>query len=310
MSFIECYEPEYVRNFMALHPGSPLYVRRAWKNEIRQSLALTDIASCEAVLNDANAFELQLTYRPAEVSVGELSARDAILNQAVLSTLTLPDLTPELLLYAVGLLLSRASKMPGKDGDILARLTALPQALAAHAQKGTLQAQFARLPPVPQLARQLITRLGRFVFDWSILPESPRKASLPLQVTLLTLHDASNEALLQQLLQAQWQITWRQHFAGAPWIMRNWLIYRVYHDVIGQADGEDYFPLVCDFYLIRTLISLWTLDDSPLRQEDIFALFAVFERWRASENALLVRQQIQAEYAADSLLYAFSLLPC
>ncbi|EGI6811347.1 lysine-N-methylase [Escherichia coli] len=308
MSFIECYEPEYVRHFMTQHPDSPLYVRKVWKNEIRLSLALTDIASCEAVLNDARAFELQLTYRPVEESIGELSARDAILNQVVLSTLALTDLTPELSLYAVGILLSRASKMPGKDGDILARLTTLPQALTDHAQKGTLQAQFARLPPVPQLARQLVTLLGSFAFDWSILPESPRKASLPLQVTLLALHDANSEALLQQQLQAQWQTTWQQHFAAAPWMMRNWLIYRVYHDVIGQADGADYFPLVCDFYLLRTLISLWTLDDSPLRQEDIFALFAVFERWRASENALLIRQQIQLVSAADPLLSAFSLL--
>ncbi len=308
MSFIECYEPEYVRNFLAQHPDSPLYIRKVWKNEIRQSLMLTEPASCEAVLNNANAFALQLTYRPVEENAAALSARDAIVNQIILSTLTLPDLTPELSLYAVGILLSRARKMPGKDGNILARLTALPQALADHAQKGTLQAQFAQLPPVPKLARQLVTLLGSFAFDWSILPESSRKASLPLQVTLLTLHDANSEALLQQQLKVQWQTTWQQHFAVAPWMMRNWLIYRVYHDVIGQADGADYFPLVCDFYLIRTLISLWTLDDSPLRQEDIFALFAVFERWRESENALLIRQQIQSLCAADPLLSAFSLL--
>lgn len=207
MSFIECYEPEYVRNFMAQYPDSPLYVRKVWKNEIRQSLALTDIASCKAVLNDARAFELQLTYRPVEENAAALSARDAIVNQIILSTLTLPDLTPELSLYAVGILLSRANKMPGRDGDTLARLTTLPQALADHAQKGTLQAQFAQLPPVPQLARQLVTLLGSCAFDWSILPESPRKASLPLQVTLLTLHDANSEALLQHQLQTQWQTT-------------------------------------------------------------------------------------------------------
>lgn len=66
MSFIECYEPEYVRNFMTQYPDSPLYIRKVWKNEIRQSLMLTEPASCEAVLNDANAFALQLTYRPVE----------------------------------------------------------------------------------------------------------------------------------------------------------------------------------------------------------------------------------------------------
>lgn len=110
MSFIECYEPEYVRKFLARHPGSPLYVRKVWKNEIRLSLSLTDIASCEAVLNDVRAFDLQLTYRPVEDNSAELSARDAIVNQVILSTLTLRDLTPELSLYAVGILLSCATK--------------------------------------------------------------------------------------------------------------------------------------------------------------------------------------------------------
>ena len=89
-------------------------------------------------------------------------------------------------------------------------------------------------------------------------------------------------------------------------MMRNWLIYRVYHDVIGQTDGADYFPLVCDFlsppHVNQFMDAGWFL---PLRQEDIFALFAMFERWRASENALLVRQQIQSLCAADPLLSAF-----
>ncbi len=92
MSFIECYEPEYVRNFMTQYPDSPLYIRKVWKNEIRQSLMLTEPESCEAVLNDAGAFDLQLTYRPAEDNAAELSARDAIVNRVILSTLTLPDL--------------------------------------------------------------------------------------------------------------------------------------------------------------------------------------------------------------------------
>ncbi|STE88213.1 putative lateral flagellar associated protein [Escherichia coli] len=42
---------------LARSPGSPLYVRKVWKNEIRLSLSLTDIASCEAVLNDVRAFD-------------------------------------------------------------------------------------------------------------------------------------------------------------------------------------------------------------------------------------------------------------
>lgn len=51
------------------------------ENEIRLSLMLTEPESCEAVLNDACAFDLQLTYRPVEENAAELSARDAIVNR-------------------------------------------------------------------------------------------------------------------------------------------------------------------------------------------------------------------------------------
>ncbi len=73
-------------------------------------------------------------------------------------------------------LLSRASKMPGRSGNILARLTTLPLALADHAKKGTLQAQYAQLPPVPQLARQLMTLLGGCAFDSWIFAGKPAQS--------------------------------------------------------------------------------------------------------------------------------------
>ena len=97
MSFIECYEPEYVRKFLARHPGSPLYVRKVWKNEIRLSLSLTDIASCEAVLNDVRAFDLQLTYRPVEENAAELSARDA--TDAFLGSVTEVEVVPSVTVH-------------------------------------------------------------------------------------------------------------------------------------------------------------------------------------------------------------------
>ena len=138
-----------------------LYVRKVWKNEIRLSLMLTEPESCEAVLNDACAFDLA-HLRPVEEKMPQSFRARCNSKPGDFEYLTLPDLTPELSLYAIGIVLSRASKMPGRDGDILARLTTLPRALADHAQKAALQAQFAQLPPVPQLARQLMTLSREF----------------------------------------------------------------------------------------------------------------------------------------------------
>ncbi len=144
MSFIQCYEPEYVRKFLARHPGSPLCPQGV-ETEIRLSLSLTDIASCEAVLNDVRALIYSSPTARGRYSA-ELSARDAIVNQVILSTLTLRDLTPELSLYAVDFALPRQQNA-GQRRRHPGRLTTLPLALADHAKKGTLQAQFASSRP-------------------------------------------------------------------------------------------------------------------------------------------------------------------
>lgn len=48
MSMIDCYEPDFVRLFLSRHPDSALRVNLCWKTEVRQSLVLTDPASCQA----------------------------------------------------------------------------------------------------------------------------------------------------------------------------------------------------------------------------------------------------------------------
>lgn len=314
MSKIESYEPDFVRSFLSHNPDSPLHTRIVRKNEIRHSLLLTDIASSKAALGEPHAFTLHVSCCDREPESRALSPRDQVLNQAALDTVTLAGLPPELKLYALGIILSYSEKLPGDTPDVLRQLASLPQALAGHAEDGKLQEQFAQLPAVLALQCQLLTRMGGFDFDWQILPDSSRKISLPLQVSLLMLQDANSEALLQQQLQGQWQKTYEQCFAQAPWVLNNYLIYRLYHDVFPQHDSEDvsqrYFELVTDFYLLRTLFSLWTLDSSALTDDDIFALFALYERWRLSEDAVFARQQLANQLPADHLLSAFSLLFC
>ncbi|QMG42327.1 lysine-N-methylase [Citrobacter freundii] len=314
MSTINCYEPDFVRAFLAHNPDSPLHVQMTWQHEIRQSLALTDIASCTAALGDANAFVLHVTQSDCNSQSALLSPRDRVLNQAALNAVTIAGLTPDLRLYALGIMLSWSEKLPGDDADTLAKIASQPNVLADYAATGKLQNQFSRLPALPQLQCHLLSLMGGLTFDWEILPESPRKMTLPLQLSLLMMQDANSEALLLQQLQKQWHNAHQQYFAEEAWIFSNYLIYRLYHDTFPQHESasitQRLFELVTDFYLIRTLLSLWTLDGSPLSQADIFALFTLLERWRHSEESASVRQQVQAILPADYLLSAFSLLIC
>lgn len=314
MHMIDCYEPAFVRSFLYHNPDSPLSTRMTWQHEIRQSLMLTETACCEAALGNPDAFVLHVSQCAAPPESPLLSPRTQTLNQAALNTVTLAGLTPELRLYALGIMLSWSAKLPGESDETLARITSQPGVLAHFVEEGKLQEQFARLPAVPQLQRQLLTLIGSLDFDWQELPDSTRKATLPLQVSVLMLQDANSEALLLQQLQEQWRKTYAQYFAKDTWIFSNYLIYRIYHDTFPQPDSANaplrYFELVTDVFLLRTLFSLWTLDDSTLSHDEIFALFALFERWRYSHDATVVRGQLLTMLPADYLLSAFSLLIC
>lgn len=48
------------------------------------------------------------------------------------------------------------------------------------------------------------------------------------------------------------------------------------------------------------------MDDSTLSHDEIYALFALFEAWRNSENARSLRQHILDMLSGDPLLSAFS----
>lgn len=101
-----------------------------------------------------------------------------------------------------------------------------------------------------------------------------------------------------------------RHFAQEAWIFSNYLIYRLYHDTFPQHESEStlqrFFWLAADVFMIRTLFCLWTMDDSALNHDEIYALFALFEAWRNGENAHSLRQHILDMLPGDPLLSAFS----
>lgn len=307
MSQIECYEPEFVRQYLKQHPEStrfPLSIN--WQHETRLSLLLDNTACCEAVLGSPQVFALHVEKVEAGKDLPVLPEAMQVLNQAALDIVTLADISVELRLYALGVLLSLAQKSPADTPA----LKLMPSQLAAHAATGTLQEMFAQLPPLALAQRQLITRLGGFSLEWDNLVDCPRKMSLPLQVSLLALHDSNSEALIQQQLADTWEKQAPQAFADKPWMLTNYLVYRLYHDTFPQHTSlsimQNFLGLVSDYFLLRTLFSLWMLDGTPLTHEQIISLFSLFENWRHTHPHQ--HETLMQPPLGDELLSAFSLL--
>lgn len=313
MPQIDYHQPEFVRHYLSLSDANPDHVIALnWLQETRLSLRLDSTATCGALLQKPDAFVLHSEQREAHDTANALSPRARLLNQASFDMLTLHPLPADIRLYALGILLSFAEKNPGDSDETLALLATLPEKMREHLQSGALQAQFQQMPSVPALQRKLISGLAEQEFNWDILPESQRKQVLPLQISLLALQDENSEALLQQKLAELWETTASSSFDTQPWMMENYLLYRLYHDVFPCHEHDSaeqrYLLLNADFFMLKSLFSLWVMDGSTLSENEIVALIAMFEQWRHTPAAQDYYQQLLASPPGGALLSAFSLL--
>ena len=211
-------------------------------------------------------------------------------------------------LYALGVMLATANESEDSPAS-REKIAAMPKELAKHAASGGLQQMFVALPLLPHLQRKLISQLGEMTFDWSVLEESPRKASLSVQMILLSLQDENSEALMQQQLNSVWQDKAPETFTIQPWTLMHYLVYRLYHECFPRHTHlsllENYLQLVSDYFQLRSLFSLWMLDGSTLSRDDATALICLFERARLSVTPCAVTHPL---FAGNELLAAISLL--
>lgn len=313
MSQIDCYEPEFVRHYLSQHPQAENQIMTiAWQDEVRRSLLLDAPERVQALLEKQDAFTLHASKSAPMARASAMPPRIRRLNQAALDIVALQALPMEIRLYCLGVMLSYSEKIVGEGEDALAQLAAMPQTLLQYIEQGVVPETFSQLPSIPQLQRRLITGLGTLNFDWDRLPESPRKTSLSLQLSLLFVQDENSEAMLQQQLCDIWYRASADK--SSPWYqaLDNYLIYRLYHDVFPWHESQPalrrFLLLMIDYFMLRSLFSLWVMDGSPLDSQQTAELVALFEQWRHCGTSEADYQQLLSELPADETLIAFSLL--
>ncbi|GKX55754.1 lysine-N-methylase [Leminorella grimontii] len=313
MSQIECYEPEFVRQYLnnnSQTASKPLSL--CWQHEVRLSLPLNDSERCRALLASSSALELNVSMREASADFPALPDWAQSLNQASLDAVGLPGLTPEARLYALGILLSYAAKLDKEEVTTPEVIATLPKKLEELVREGALQCQFNELPSIPTLQRQLTGALGTFSFDWSLLPESPRKQAVQLQIGLFQMQDDNGLSRLHQQMMDVWRERGVPRFADMPWVFINYLYYRLYHETFPHHDTQPmparYLTLVSDYFLLRSLLCLWMMDGDDLSDDVLVSLVAMFEAWRCGPLADEEKEALLAPHRQDEILSAISLL--
>ncbi len=304
MTLIDIYLPAYVRRVSGPlhHANQPVSIR--WQHETRYSLPLTDTENCAAVLMDPCAFTLSHSQEAPQGNAPILPKQRQWLNQAALDCVTLPGLSEELQLYALGVVLAGYQRLAEKGPVSQHQVTNLVAEVARHGRQGTLYAMFNQLPPLPASQHDALMQLGELDLAPQLLPNYPALSMMALQLNILGIQDDNALALLNQQLSARWYSAEGLQTFSHPWALKHYLLWRLYHDTLPDVDNlcESFLTLCRDYFQLRSLLSLWLLGDMPLDQVVICHLISQFEIWRSQAARPLPPLQ------GDALLSAFALL--
>jgi lysine-N-methylase len=313
MEMIEHYQPEYVTRFAAgspctcpacqkAKPGWPR-VNIALKNQQRDSLDMACESAAKAILLDPEAFVLNASQSEAQ---GEqlLSPWKEMLNQQCINLAVHPAMPLDVSLYAIGVLLSKAMHYKAIGESDPALLALMGDQLSQLAEHGVLEQQFAALPPIMPNRLKALKEMGQMRLNLN-LPMAEKMGVMLKLSELSIMQPARLEERLTMLEQSWLQLSL---FSEQPQILRNFLIYKLYHDVfpgIHCADyGAAFLALSTAFFRLRMLCALGETDRGELNQERALALISACSGWEQL-HPLCTDENDTADY---NLLCGLSLL--
>lgn len=312
MEMIDHYQPNYVVRFNAdackcpacqmASEGWP-HMSIALQNQQRESLAMACESAAKAILLDPEAFVLQASRAEPQ---GEkvLSPWSEMLNQQCINLAVHPAMQLEVSLYAIGVLLSKAQQHTDKGETDPALLQSMGKQLAILAEQGVLEQQFGELPSIQSNCLKALKDMGQIRLNLN-LPMA-EKMGVMLKLSELAIMPASRlEERLKELTLGVQQIAL---FTEKPQIMRNYLIYKLYHDVFPGVEcgnyGEAYLALTTAFFRIRMLCAMGVNNEGVLSTETALILISSLSAWEM-QHPVTAEQDTTSDF---SLLCGLSLL--
>lgn len=301
METTERYQPEFVVRYQAIAgacrcpacqkaEGDWPQVNLRLHNQQRDSLE----PGCESVarelLLNPDAFILH-------VSTGEtcgekvLSPWSETLNQQCINLAVNPSLSLEGSLYAIGVLLSKTQQYFDERKADPELLISMGEQLAMLAEQGVLEKQINLLPAIEENRLAALKEMGQMRLNLN-LPMA-QKMAMMLKLSELSIMQPSR--LSERLQELEQHLGSCTVFAQQPHILRNVLIYRLYHDVFPGMDCQNFgaalLNLTRQFFQLKMLSAIWIADNQTLSEEQVVTLFSAWFSWTTTSRPTAVDGQ-------------------
>lgn len=313
MELIEHYQPEFVTRFDARETPCSCpacqSAEQAWphisvkmKNQQRESLDIGCETAAKEMLFNPEAFILHIE-QAAPQSEELLPVWSEVLNQQCINLAVHPSLPLEISLYAIGILLSKAQQHWDNGETDPALLISMTEQLAALAEQGVLEQQFAMLPPIVENRIAALKEMGAMRLNLNL--PMVEKMGLALKLSELSIMQAPRLAERLQTLESVWSGI--ALFNEQPHTLRNILIYQLYSDIFPGVNctnyGEVLLGLARQFFQIKMLCAI-RAEQGELTQDDVLLLLSSLYRWQ-KHNPFAVEMGNTSDY---NLLSGLSLL--
>lgn len=280
MNPILSYTPEYVLRLQQNEdacgcPGSlqrPQLVSFSWQDQVRHSAWIGCDRAAHEILCREDAFVLHSEVA-AEPGTERLDTRQQAVNQAAINLAIVSDAAPGLILYTLGVLLSKSQQL--KDAQ---QIEALGDELAGLLEQGAMAEAFAQLPAVDTYKLDALRTLSRSELDASLDPLT----GMTLVLKLNELNVLSPRYLQDMLRTLEQDPRLADFMRSRRSVFINALLYTFYHQVFPGADDAGWpqqFHRLCRHYFsLKMLCALFIQGELPLDDDTLAALFAAWER--------------------------------
>jgi len=290
MELIEHYQPEYVLRFAERKTpcDCPACQKKEgdWpvtsvklSNQQRDSLDAGCETAAREILLNPQAFVLHTSQIQADSEQG-LSVWDETLNQQCINMAIHPALTLESSLYATGVLLSKAQRYLDNNQCDPQQLLIMGEQLAELAERGILNEQLQKLPPIEVNRVEALEQMGVMRLNLNLPPM--QKMSMMLKLSELAVMQA---ARLQDRLRELEAVAARNTLLSEqPHILRNALLYKLYSDCLPGGDAGNYGDVLMSLtrmiFQLKILCAMWLEDNAQLTHNDVVSLFSAWFSWQ------------------------------
>lgn len=230
-----------------------------------------------------------------------MSAWQNAVNQSCINLLIVDGLSIEERLYAIGVLLSRLSKIdlqePEPD-DSTPR--AVGDEVLMLSVSGLIRHAFGQMPSIDRYKHAYLRRLAKVHLS---LPLDPI-ASMSFNLKLTELQVMSDGFLGDALHEAENSPYVDAFFDKHDHVWTNYFLHRCFHDVFPGAVREAYnlvfLDLCIDLFCLRSLCALLAASDVELTEKSVSTLFSAWHRGG--------RDCIGGNDHVDPLLIGYSLI--